>query len=75
MSDSGKNTINLDLNQVTIDYLFERLEQRTLTIEEARELQRRLEGEIVKALQRGSKNLADKIAHTYWVERIYSRKF
>jgi hypothetical protein len=64
VSDGGRNTISVDLDRVAIDYLIERLERRVLTTEEARELKRRLEIEIIRALRRGDENLADKIAHT-----------
>ena len=59
----NSNTIPIDLDRAKTDYLLERLKQRTLTREQAVELQRLLEIERDRALKRGNTDLAMKLAY------------
>jgi hypothetical protein len=59
----SRNTIPIDLDREVIDRLLVKLEQRTLTREEAKELQRRLEIRRRNELARGNINLANKITY------------
>jgi hypothetical protein len=57
------NTIPIDLDREVIDRLLAKLEQRTLTREEAKDLQTRLDTRRKYELARGNTKLANKITY------------
>jgi hypothetical protein len=57
------NSIPIDLDSEVIDRLLGKLEQRTITREEAADLQRRLEVRRRRELVRGNTDLASKLTH------------